>query len=357
MFELQNLERTVLRTAPILDAIRKNDVVTLQADWSHAAPEVTRLLSALIGEPHVPVLAIFPAGDPNHPILVEGLDPAFRTDQSQQIVLDALAKAGTVEVSGPLPSSSRFPPFSLCFRRLLTQIGYKCTLSQEARNMQRPSENPSISVEMLRQRIAGSKGPNVTPAIRRSLAAVRQWTTCSPKGISPRHARRVARRRRRDGGDAVGGAGRPRGVSAGGTLVVVERQRQFYPPAAVWLGIAPRRLLLVHADERADHDWALNQALRCPAVAAVLAWPETLGGRLDDRTFRRLQLAAEESGSLGLFIRPASVRHEPSWADVRWLVEPRPADLAAKPAAADVGVVGALSRRSGRSRRGIGVRR
>ena len=90
----KNLERTVLSTAPILDAVKKNDVVTLQADWSNAAPEVTRLLSALIGKPHVPVLAIFPAGDPNRPIVIEGLDPAFRTDQSQQVVLDALAKAG-----------------------------------------------------------------------------------------------------------------------------------------------------------------------------------------------------------------------------------------------------------------------
>ena len=108
----------------------------------------------------------------------------------------------------------------------------------------------------------------------------------------------------------------------GGTLVVVDRQRQFYPPAAVRLGIALERLLVVHVDNRADHNWALDQALRCPAVAAVLAWPESLDGRLDARTFRRLQLAAEQSGTLGLMIRPASVRHEPSWADVRLLVEP-----------------------------------
>jgi hypothetical protein len=110
----------------------------------------------------------------------------------------------------------------------------------------------------------------------------------------------------------------------GGTLVVVERQRQFYPPAAVRLGIAPEQLLLVHAGTAADHDWALDQALRCPAVAAVAAWPDALGGRLDGRTFRRLQLAAEESGGLGLLVRPARVRHEPSWAEVRLLIQPRP---------------------------------
>ena len=51
----------------------------------------------------------------------------------------------------------------------------------------------------------------------------------------------------------------------------------------------------------ADNDWAMDQALRSPAAAAVLAWT----GRLDDRTFRRWQLAAEQGGCLGLLLRPA----------------------------------------------------
>ncbi len=111
----------------------------------------------------------------------------------------------------------------------------------------------------------------------------------------------------------------------GGVLVVVEGSRQFYPPAAARRGIVFGRLLVVCAGQRADHDWALDQALRCPAVAAVMAWPEAIDGRCEGRILRRLQLAAEAGGSLGLLIRPASVRHEPSWADVRLLVEPRPA--------------------------------
>ncbi len=112
--------------------------------------------------------------------------------------------------------------------------------------------------------------------------------------------------------------------SQGGALVVVDGGRQFYPPAAARLGIALDRLLLIHVDNRADHDWAFDQALRCPAVAAAIAWPESLGGQLDGRTFRRLQLAAERSGSLGLLLRPADARAAPSWADLRLLVEPRP---------------------------------
>jgi len=104
----------------------------------------------------------------------------------------------------------------------------------------------------------------------------------------------------------------------GGALVVLDRAGEFYPPAAARLGIELERTIVVHARTQADNLWALDQALRCAGVAVVLARPE----RLDGKTFRRLQLAAEQEGVLGLLLRPESVRHEPSWADVRLLVEP-----------------------------------
>lgn len=127
------------------------------------------------------------------------------------------------------------------------------------------------------------------------------------------------------GGEGAGAETLALGVAAqacaeGGALVVLDRRREFYPPAATRLGIALEQMIVVVAPGEADGAWALNQALRCPAVAAVLAWPE----RLDGRTFRRLQLAAEQGGGLGLLVRPEHARAEPSWADVRLLVEPLP---------------------------------
>ena len=110
----------------------------------------------------------------------------------------------------------------------------------------------------------------------------------------------------------------------GGVVVVLDRTGEFYPLAAVAHGIEPGRLIVVHPGNKADHTWALDQALRCPAVAAAIAWPETLDGKLDGRTFRRLQLAVEQGGGLGLLIRPESARSQPSWADVRLLGEPLP---------------------------------
>jgi hypothetical protein len=105
---------------------------------------------------------------------------------------------------------------------------------------------------------------------------------------------------------------------AGGALVVIDRQQTFYPPAAAAWGIDLSRLLIVRPRGARDELWAAVQALRSPAVAAVWA----MINRLDSREFRRLQLAAQAGRTLGLLLRPAHVRGQPSWADVRLQVGP-----------------------------------
>ena len=100
---------------------------------------------------------------------------------------------------------------------------------------------------------------------------------------------------------------------AGGMLVVLDRARAFYPPAAVGWGVDPARLIVVRPRTARDEIWAAVQSLRSPVVAAV--W--TMIDRLDSRNFRRLQLAAEAGGTLGVLVRGASARGQPSWADVR----------------------------------------
>jgi hypothetical protein len=105
-----------------------------------------------------------------------------------------------------------------------------------------------------------------------------------------------------------------------GTLVVIDRRRTFYPLAAAACGIDLSRLLIVRPQHDRDETWAIDQALRSGGASAVLAWPD----RLDDHLFRRLQLAAEAGDAVGLFLRPVRAIAEPSWAEVRWLVEPLP---------------------------------
>ncbi len=116
----------------------------------------------------------------------------------------------------------------------------------------------------------------------------------------------------------------------GGALVVIDPQHHFYPPAAVAGGLDLQRTIVVRRVQRQQgqggqqgqgdkqNQWALDQALRCPHVAAVVAWPQ----QLDSRVFRRLQLAVETSGCLGLLVRPAAAQRESSWADVRLLISP-----------------------------------
>jgi hypothetical protein len=99
----------------------------------------------------------------------------------------------------------------------------------------------------------------------------------------------------------------------GGSLVVVDRLQTFYPPAAAAWGIDLNRLIIVRPRGMRDALWATIQSLRSPAVAAVWAPLE----KLDSREFRQLQLAAQTGRTLGLLLRPAYIRGQPSWADVR----------------------------------------
>ena len=99
-----------------------------------------------------------------------------------------------------------------------------------------------------------------------------------------------------------------------GPLVVVSDPEHFYPPAAVALGIPAERIIWVRPSRHADLVWSIDQALRCESVAAVWA---PVGAGLDDRDARRFQLAAEVGRTPGLFIRPATTRHRPSFAEIR----------------------------------------
>jgi len=103
------------------------------------------------------------------------------------------------------------------------------------------------------------------------------------------------------------------------TVVVVDAEGDFYPPAAVAMGLPADRLLVVRVSNAADAFWATEQAVRCRAVGAVIATRLVL----DDGRSRRLQLAAERSGGLALVLGPspgATARH--TFAAVQLRVEP-----------------------------------
>lgn len=104
-------------------------------------------------------------------------------------------------------------------------------------------------------------------------------------------------------------------------FVVIDHQHDFYPLAAIGMGIDPQQIVIIRPQRPQDALWALEQALRCPAVGVSLC-------RLDqgnDRQFRRLQLAAEVGNGLGFLIRPSSAHRQPNWSDIRLLIKALPA--------------------------------
>ena len=81
-----------------------------------------------------------------------------------------------------------------------------------------------------------------------------------------------------------------------------------------------RRSLFVNPATDADRLWAVDQAARNPAVAAVVA--DAAG--LDLRAGRRLQLAAEQAAALVLLARPPDEHNRPTAAWSRWWITPEP---------------------------------
>jgi hypothetical protein len=103
-------------------------------------------------------------------------------------------------------------------------------------------------------------------------------------------------------------------------LLVADHQHCFYPPAALKWGVPQRRVVIVRSPDARDALLAVAQSLRCPTVGAVVGQFD----RLPERDGRRLQVAVETGGGVGILLRPASARNSPSFAAVRLLLSPLP---------------------------------
>ncbi len=104
------------------------------------------------------------------------------------------------------------------------------------------------------------------------------------------------------------------------SLLIADPERCFYPPAARKFGIEPERTIIARPRNSRDALLAVAQALRCSAIGTVIGTFEHLA----DRDSRRLQLAAEASGTVGVLLRPISEKGSPSFASIRLLLDPLP---------------------------------
>jgi hypothetical protein len=99
-------------------------------------------------------------------------------------------------------------------------------------------------------------------------------------------------------------------------IVWSDPQRRLYPPAIAAAGIPLSRLVLLWPKNEKDELWALSESLRCSGVGVALACPK----QLSTIEARRLQLAAERGGGVGILLRPNSAASTPYAAATRWLV-------------------------------------
>ncbi|MGB0697716.1 MAG: ImuA family protein [Rhodospirillaceae bacterium] len=106
-------------------------------------------------------------------------------------------------------------------------------------------------------------------------------------------------------------AARALALRPGGTVLWCLRRGQddsLFPPGLASLGLAPEDLLILRVSSETDMLWAMEEALRCPAIAAVVGQVRKPGAT----PARRLQLAAETGGGLGLFLLRRPQRPAPA---------------------------------------------
>ncbi len=108
-----------------------------------------------------------------------------------------------------------------------------------------------------------------------------------------------------------------------GTCLWISNKRTIFPPALKAFGIAPDRVIFIDLTTQKDVLWAVEEALKCETLAAVV-------GELNEVTFtqsRRLQLAVEKSRVTGFLHR-----HNPRIVNTlacvsRWKITPLNSEL------------------------------
>lgn len=183
----------------------------------------------------------------------------------------------------------------------------------------------SATIDMLRSQVAAIERGGV--AERRTVAlGLPELEVALPDGGLVRGAVHEA-----VGPAAAGFAAMVAGRLEGAVLWCVDASSPvgLYGPGIAAFGLHPARVMVARCQGRTDLLWVMEEGLRMSALAAVIGEPSE---SVDLTASRRLQLAAEMGGTLGIVVNPEGAgRFAANALESRWHVTPAPAEDVIRP--------------------------
>jgi protein ImuA len=106
----------------------------------------------------------------------------------------------------------------------------------------------------------------------------------------------------------------------GGAAFWIGSSRTIFPPALKMFGIEPERIVFIDLHKERDVCWAIEEALKCNGLSAVV-------GEIPELSFtasRRFQLAVEQSRVTGFMLRTNPRNLQTNSCVSRWKIKPLP---------------------------------
>lgn len=107
-------------------------------------------------------------------------------------------------------------------------------------------------------------------------------------------------------------------MQPGGACLWISSSRLLNPSALKQFGIEPDRVVFIDLRKEKEVLWAVEEALKCEGVAAVIGEVR----ELDFTASRRLQIAVEKSRTTGFILRDHPRNINPNACVARWQIKP-----------------------------------
>lgn len=112
-------------------------------------------------------------------------------------------------------------------------------------------------------------------------------------------------------------------MQQGGACLWISTSRSVFPPALKTFGVPPERIIFIDLHRQQDILWAMEEALKCSSLAAVIAEV----GEISFAESRRLQLVVEKSRVTGFILRKNINKLSTTACVARWRITSLPSAL------------------------------